>query len=179
MRNIVKRYNKNIDEKQWTAIDVFTTYFSHSLANVYARLPSKANRLSILGNIFHLSKLYMPWNVHDCHWVLIEVDMKWKRIRLYDSFKDNGENNYGECIDNLKKYLKDEAVEMNMPWMSDEWQYEKIRDCPIQTNIYDCGVHVCANFELLMMNQKLEYTTEEITKYRYQMAHRIRTGEYE
>lgn len=105
--------------------------------------------------------------------------MKWKRIRLYDSWKDAGENNYGECIENLRKYLKDEAVEMNMPWMSDEWQYEKIHDCPIQTNIYDCGVHVCANFELLMMNQKLEYTTEEITKYRYQMAHRIRTGEYE
>ena len=56
-------------------------------------------------NIFLLKRMYCPINIGNTHWALAVIDFKKMQIQYYDSLDNMGV----ETLDNLLRYLEDEA----------------------------------------------------------------------
>ena len=56
------------------------------------------------------------------------------------------------------------------------WEIQYIKDCPKQTNIYDCGVFVCTNAEHISRNAPLTFTEKDMPYLRNKMILDILEG---
>ena len=86
-------------------------------------------------------KVIVPINQEE-HWYLVVVDLKEKKITLYDSLCQNRSN----VLDYFRDYLvfkaKDDGVKVEYDWSiwKDDWSSKKSEDCPEQENCSDCEV---------------------------------------
>jgi len=122
------------------------------------------------GDIFALDKIFFPINTDGgTHWVCAVVDMRRKRIQMYDSMGDHGKY-FLECI---FRYLQDEHVAVKGCSLPDKESWRLVGttpDTPCQLNGVDCGVFTCMFADFLSVGRPLLFTQRDILRCRYQIA---------
>ena len=110
-------------------------------------------------NIFLLKRMYCPINIGNTHWALAVIDFKKMQIQYYDSLDNMGV----ETLDNLLRYLEDEAKSRGYAenvFLKKNWELiENTIETPRQVNGDDCGVCTMINLSFLVFNKPLNYGT--------------------
>ena len=136
---------------------------------------SGVKRWTRKNKLFEQDMLVCPVHVHGNHWVLAVVNFRDKRFEYYDSLKGSE----GQCLKNLRKYLKDESLDkLKATWDDTGWTDHNFRDgTPQQRNGWDCGVFMCKTADYLSQEGKLEFTQQDMDYFRRRLVVEIRNSQ--
>ncbi|KAI3644906.1 hypothetical protein MP228_011070 [Amoeboaphelidium protococcarum] len=117
----------------------------------------------------------MPVHVHNNHWVLVSVDWRRRIISYYDSL--NYDDGFLVLLNVLQQCI---ALNRDSTFFDDICQLELriVKDCPQQTNGYDCGVFVCQYAKFIAFGIPFNFGQHDIDDIRTLMlleliSHRI------
>ncbi|XP_034255305.1 uncharacterized protein LOC117653617 [Thrips palmi] len=156
----------------YPSVFVFSSFFYNRLCrSSYAGV--QRHTIKLKKSLFHHDLVAIPINVGG-HWVLATLDMRHKKISLYDSL---GGRNHSEILSNLRNYFSKECERRRgheCPIMS--WSADCV-DTPLQTNGDDCGVFMCKFLEALARNVPLSAIGwKDMDFHRKLMAHELISG---
>ena len=136
---------------------------------------SGVKRWTRKNKLFEQDMLVCPVHVHGNHWVLAVVNFRDKRFEYYDSLKGSE----GQCLKNLRRYLKDESLDkLKSTWDDTGWTDHNFRDgTPQQRNGWDCGVFMCKTADYLSQEGKLEFTQQDMEYFRRRLVVEIRNSQ--
>ena len=144
----------------------FSSFFINELGVGKKYKYSKVRRWTQkLGDIFDMDKVFVPINIGNSHWTVAVIDMTNKRIEYFDSKHDPGK----KYVEALFQYLKDEHQRKKGEPLPDEKNWElldHIKDCPYQSNKYDCGVFVCLLCDFYSSGLPLTYAEADMDRWR-------------
>ncbi|CEG79415.1 hypothetical protein RMATCC62417_13889 [Rhizopus microsporus] len=145
------------------AIHCFSTFFCSTLREQgYAKVRRWTKRVDIFTKDF----LFVPIN-KSYHWVLGVIDMKNKKISIYDSL--HGKDDY--TLKLLLTYLEEEHLDKKKtPYDTSDWTLESPQNIPKQGNAYDCGVFTCAFAERISRQKPLDFTQNDMNLIRRRMV---------
>lgn len=110
--------------------------------------------------------LFIPIN-QSYHWVLGVIDMKNKRVAVYDSLGGN----HDHTLKLFLKYLEEEHMDKKKtPYDTSDWKKETPKDIPRQGNMSDCGAFTCTFAERLSLEQPFNFSQEDMVTIRRRMA---------
>ena len=119
-------------------------------------------------DIFEKRQIFIPCNINSCHWTLVVVDMRLKRIRYLDSQGFGKSTLVLEQVPKLiLRYLKDEWEDKKkqklgeMNW--NDWRIDVNQtNIPQQSNNHDCGIFTFMNANFLSIEQELTFNQNQI-----------------
>ena len=115
-------------------------------------------------DITSLETILTPVNVGGDHWVLAHADLTSNTIAVYDSFH----RPTNHIAEGLQAYLK------SHPQLADrQWTIDPTRQCPVQTNGFDCGLFTCAAALCIINRQDFHFHGDQMRNFRLQLAHRL------
>jgi sentrin-specific protease 1 len=131
-----------------TCLVVSARVFVASALTILMLFPSSTGK-----DIFNLDKLIIPVNLNFEHWFCAVINMKEKRIQVYDSGSRGGGTVF---LESLFKYVKDEHQNKRRSPLPDQDQWRLVpctRDTPRQDN----GTSFISNecFRLLLLSLSL------------------------
>jgi len=155
---------------------VFQTFFWHCLAerrperrynygNV-RRWTREAHLPHGVKNIFELDSVLVPINQTGNHWVLMVINMRERRLELFDSYGGSGAG-YFELV---RRFLVDDhrdqlGQEIDLSgWTNVVWTV------PQQDNDFDCGVFMCAFASAVVRNTAITFSAADIPLLRRRMV---------
>ncbi|KAI4835046.1 sentrin-specific protease 1 [Plasmodium brasilianum] len=154
-------------------IFIFSTFFFQSLSSNgcynYSKVSRWTKRKKI--DIFSFDLILIPLHVGGNHWTLGSINIKDKKIKLYDSL--NMPNK--KFFEYISKYIVDEIrdkkqMEINIS----SWEYNKEGSSeggiPHQENGYDCGVFTCMFAKCLSFNREFDFNQKDIKEIRLKMV---------
>ena len=112
-----------------------------------------------------INRFLIPVNVKSNHWILMEVDLTTKQILFYDSIP-----NY-MSLHELETLVETTIIPFLR--LNKTYQTISIHDLqiiqaptPVQSNTYDCGIHVLLNFERRSQHEELPhlYTKQQLNR---------------
>ena len=117
-------------------------------------------------DVLRCEKIYVP--VHQAvHWVLVEIDVREKRISYFDSLL--GES--AVTVKNLKRWIVDEAKnKLDEDWDPDEWEECYPKKIPLQKNGCDCGVFMIKFAEYLSSGAELAFSQNHMDYFRARLV---------
>ena len=117
-------------------------------------------------DITSLETILTPVNVGGAHWVLAHANLTSNTIAVYDSFHDP----VTHIAEGFRKYLK------THPSLAErQWTLDQSRQCPLQTNTFDCGLFTCAAALCIINRQDFTFHRDQMRNFRLQLAHRLLT----
>lgn len=124
------------------------------------------------------SRVFMPTNIGNSHWVLISMNFEEGQIELYDSMVKGYEEERHKLLSVFFKWFEREVEKSDNPDSLDGFhlQVKSNNEIPQQPNGYDCGVFVLRNLELLTKSQKIteeSYSEHDIRKMRTEILNAI------
>lgn len=145
-------------------------------------------------DIFNYNQCFWPINKNSNHWILLELNIKKKKILIYDSFPSNEQQMKQYITKNLNEYLikyqkskvKNKKVkkQKSEEQKSEEtnisikdWPIECILGKPRQRNGYDCGVFMLENLRCLILKRSINFKQNDIMKIRKRIFCEIFTQE--
>ncbi|KAI9249635.1 hypothetical protein BY458DRAFT_525396 [Sporodiniella umbellata] len=140
----------------------FNSFFCSTLREQgYAKIKRWTKRV----DIFSKDLILVPIN-KAYHWVLGVIDMKKKKVSVYDSLNGPAE----ETLDLLLDYVKEEHLDKkHTSYDTSDWEMAAPSDIPHQKNAYDCGVFTCAFAERLSREAPLDFAQEDMDLMRRKM----------
>lgn len=133
------------------------------------------------GSVFNLDLIIIPMHIDGTHWCCGCINVKQKRIELYDSAGISEHSFYDRC----KKWLAKEAelIGGSFTFNPDEWDAVDGR-CPRQGNLFDCGVFAAQVMLQLAMGKGMgsefpfafPFVQADMETLRMRMAHEIKTN---
>ncbi|KAG1146077.1 hypothetical protein G6F37_004969 [Rhizopus arrhizus] len=145
------------------SIHCFNTFFCTTLREQgYAKVRRWTKRV----DIFSKDILFVPIN-KSYHWVLGVIDMKNKRISIYDSL--HGKDEFTLTL--LLSYLEEEHLDKKkVLYDTSEWIIESPSNIPAQGNAYDCGVFTCTFAERISRQAPLDFSQKDMNTIRRKMV---------
>ena len=121
-------------------------------------------------NVFNFEKIFIPININNCHWVLIVILIKHKRILYYDS-NINKEDRSAYYLETTLSWLNDENIKWNLNnFKGSDWNIQ-LPIMPQQNNGYDCGVFLLAISEDVFKNNNIAtFEQKDIPQIRLKIA---------
>lgn len=112
-------------------------------------------------DLFSKTLILIPLHL-EIHWSLITVDVSKQNINFYDSqgilFKF--------ALDNVMKYIMEEAKEKKQPLFQKGWKMLINKTIPQQKNDNDCGAFVLEYCKCLAFMKPLSFTQEDMPRVR-------------
>ena len=174
---VINFYSKMIIKEQQNKgerIHLFRSHFMTQLSSKSGISYKNVERWSRNvhgGDLFDLSKLFIPINVNRSHWILAVIFFEEKRIQIYDSMNGSGYRYLNMLFDYLKCEFRDKKKSKGS-W--NDWKLIPCgRNTPQQENGFDCGVFVCMYIHYIADNRELNFTQEDINNYRKFIAYQI------
>ena len=124
----------------------------------------------IISNMsFEFDMLFIPIHLNG-HWNLVVVDLRGGRecFALYDSLYSRETSTNKTILDNIQRYIGDEAsakAGMQLPVSS--WPRHYRENIPKQKNGYDCGVFMMRFAEYLSRDHVLAFGQHDIAHFRH------------
>ncbi|XP_070554739.1 sentrin-specific protease-like [Ptychodera flava] len=151
-------------------IYTFSTFlYAHLLRNGYVAV----QRWTSEADLFLKDIVLFPINVNDSHWIICAADMRTRTLRCYDSLFDKGVSRM-VYLNKLREYL---SLERKKVYGKDaaawNWTLECVRQVPQQRNGFDCGVFVCLFARLIASDVAVNFTQEEVGRFRNQIVYEI------
>ena len=123
-----------------------------------------------MGGLAALDYLFVPINVENWHWIFLSVDLKGRKICLYDSMGSADPTNR-KYLAAMRRYLYDADFENDEDRADfDDWKlgwslHDRSRHAPKQQNGTDCGVFTLLSIYLAsrgVVLQRSTYTQEAV-----------------
>lgn len=145
------------------SIHCFNTFFCSTLREQgYAKVKRWTKRV----DIFSKDLVFVPIN-KSYHWVLGVIDMKNKKISIYDSLYGKDQR----TLDILLRYLEEEHLDKKKTeYDTSDWKTEAPNNIPKQENAYDCGVFTCIFAERLSRQAPLDFVQADMSLLRRKMV---------
>jgi len=157
-----------ITERSPVTVYAFNTFFYQALSN---NGYSNVCRWTKKTDIFSKKKLFIPIHIEDSHWCLVYVSFPEKSIQYYDSM---GGRNF-KCLKLILKYLMlEHDNKKGEDFHPSGWLLMNVKNCPQQSNYWDCGVFVCMFAEYLSRDAPLNFSQKHMDKFRKQIALEIK-----
>ncbi len=119
----------------------FSTFFYGSLTESGSLNFADADKHTRKVDLFRRSKLFIPINIGNYHWVLVVVSWPERHITFYDSQYEVG-NGLLFC-GNILKWIEHYVHEKKSTFNAGDWSiFEGAKGIPQQDNGSDCGVFV-------------------------------------
>ncbi|CAJ1958345.1 unnamed protein product, partial [Cylindrotheca closterium] len=115
------------------------------------------------GVIFNHTKIIIPINQDDSHWICAVISLKEKNIQVYDSIR--GKRAGPQIIQNLMRYLDDEHSSLHVTGLPNKEAWQSIctnADTPQQQNGYDCGVFTCLFADCVSLGVPMAFDQSDI-----------------
>ncbi|CRG96975.1 sentrin-specific protease 1, putative [Plasmodium gallinaceum] len=160
-------------------IFTFSTFFFLSLSSNgcynYCKVSRWTKRKKV--DIFSFDLILIPLHIGGNHWTLGAINIKDKKIKLYDSL--NMPNK--KFFEYIRRYIIDEAKDKKKIDIDiSTWKYNKDGNSemgiPYQENGYDCGVFTCMFAKCLSFNREFDFTQNDIKEIRLKMVYEISQG---
>ncbi|KAI8880025.1 cysteine proteinase [Backusella circina FSU 941] len=117
-------------------------------------------------DIFAKDILLVPIN-ESYHWVLAVIDMRKKRIYVYDSLGGS----HRDMLKRLWNYLESEHQDKKKePFDYTEWELMILKNVPQQQNSSDCGVFICTFAERLAREGEMNFRQKDMPVLRQGMV---------
>lgn len=149
-----------------TCYDVFL----NGKQNVNSYIENKVSKNG-LKNIFNASKMFVPINYINVHWMLVTVDIENEVIEGYNSISN--EKHYSKYLNNMMhliyNHLDTMYEDMNNSCLPQSWRIvDRSKKIPQQKNGSDCGVFVLAFIDFLSVGDEWDFDPKEenTTKFR-------------
>ncbi|VWU51740.1 sentrin-specific protease 1, putative, partial [Hepatocystis sp. ex Piliocolobus tephrosceles] len=180
--SILQEYNQDGEKRNQynlPKIYTFSTFFYQSLSMNgsynYNKVSRWTKRKKV--DIFTYDLILIPLHIGGNHWTLGAIDMKNKKIKLYDSLNKQNKNFFYH----ISQYVVDEMMDKkNIKMTLDDWQYDKEgkseQGIPQQHNGYDCGVFTCMFAKCLSFNREFDFNQQDIREIRLKMVYEISQG---
>ncbi|XP_060880475.1 uncharacterized protein LOC132952259 [Metopolophium dirhodum] len=164
---VINDYMNLITERSPDTVYAFNTFFYKALSDYgYSHVCRWTKNI----DIFSMQKLFIPIHIKD-HWCLVYVCFPQKSINYYDSMGRSNMN----CIQLILKYLMLEHDDKKgEDYHPSGWLLTNVKNCPRQTNNWDCGVFVCMYAENLSRGAPLNFSQQHMGKFRRQIALEIK-----
>ncbi|KAI9482911.1 MAG: hypothetical protein EXX96DRAFT_124425 [Benjaminiella poitrasii] len=145
------------------SVHCFSTFFFSTLQDQgYAKIRRWTKRV----DIFAKDLLFIPIN-QSYHWVLGVIDMKNKKVLVYDSLGGDHDRMLSVFLD----YLKQEHLDKKKtPFDSTGWVMVAPKDIPRQGNMSDCGAFTCTFAERLSRQQPFTFSQDDMVTIRRRIA---------
>ncbi|KAI8090220.1 Senp1 mutant in complex with sumo-1 [Gilbertella persicaria] len=144
-------------------IHCFNTFFCSTLRD---QGYNKVRRWTKRVDIFSKDLVLVPIN-QSYHWVLGVMDMKHKKVTVYDSLHGNHDNTLELFLDYLEKEHLDKK---KTPIDTSDWKKETPKDIPRQENMSDCGAFTCTFAERLSRQQPFGFSQSDMVTIRRRIA---------
>lgn len=165
---VINEYMDLITERSPNTVYAFNTFFYLALS---AKGYSHVSRWTKKIDIFSKKKLFIPVHVEDSHWCLVYVCFPQKSIKYYDSM---GGRNF-KCLKLILKYLMLEHDDKKgEDFHPSGWLLMNVKNCPQQSNHWDCGVFVCMFAEYLSRDAPFNFSQKHMDKFRKQIMLEIK-----
>lgn len=131
----------------------FNTFFRAKLRENNIFSFDQVKRWSKKFDVFAMDKIFVPINISNMHWVLAVIFVQKRVIRYYDAL--NARSAHNSCrfhSKDLKMWLEMEHRDkkgVDLPERAAWKAINIIRNIPLQTNGYDCGLFVLRFADLL------------------------------
>ncbi|ANQ11195.1 Ulp1 protease family C-terminal catalytic domain containing protein [Plasmodium coatneyi] len=168
-KNIKKDRPNNYLPKIFT----FSTFFFQSLSSNgtynYNKVSRWTKRKQV--DIFSFDLILIPLHVGGNHWTLGSINMKEKKIKLYDSLNMSN----AKFFEYMRHYLVDEMRDKKQMELDvSAWEYNPDGrsevGIPCQENGYDCGVFTCMFAKCLSFNRSFDFSQRDIKEIRMKMV---------
>jgi Ulp1 family protease len=117
-------------------------------------------------DIFSKDLIFIPIN-QSYHWVLGVIDMRNKKILVYDSLGGN----HDHTLSLLLEYLEQEHMDKKkLPFDTSGWTTEAPKDIPRQGNMSDCGAFTCTFAERLSRSESFNFSQQDMVPIRRRMV---------
>lgn len=162
--NVIDDYMELIKERSPDSVHRFSTYFYTTLCK---RGYSNVSRWTKNIDIFSKDKLFIPIHKEDeQHWCLVFVNFKKKTIEYFDSFREKNI----VCLQKIFNYLIYEHLnKKGYSFDTRNWCLKNMTSCPMQRNLWDCGVFVCMFAEHLARDAPLNFFQKDMKRFRKQL----------
>lgn len=128
---------------------------------------------------FTKSKVIIPVNLRNAHWVLIVIDIKGKV--LY--FRDSKGRSPGLILLQISRYLSFEyLMRYRMKLDLSVWKYVKYckeLDFPLQIDDSSCGIYICAMAKSIIYGKRMYRRYKLSTHMRAQVVRKMFSGSVE
>ena len=165
------------DGKKYPRCHFFQSYFYNKLYTdkqrydyqEVSRWTTNARLPAAINHIFEFDMLFIPIHLNG-HWNLVVVDLRGGRecFALYDSLYSRETSTNKTILDNIQRYIGDEAsakAGMQLPVSS--WPRHYRENIPKQKNGYDCGVFMMRFAEYLSRDHVLAFGQHDIAHFRH------------
>lgn len=153
----------------------FQTYLMQCYDNnINGRNDAQIKNITRGIDVFSYESIFIPVNIHNCHWTLIVIKLVKKEIHYYDSMDGNGEKYTAIAMGWLVNEMK---VKRNMDIVISDWDIIIKRDNPKQFNDpNECGMFtiMCADF--LSDDLPLTYSLSQMPFFREKVIADILRG---
>ena len=161
--------SEHVNEKSVPSILILTTYFA-----AYDG-PDKIQRQKRAFNSFHrqyrdysifsIEKIFVPVNINNAHWILLECRMQDQMILCWDSYKpkekEHKENYFGLLLDVFEIMWKEYLF--SAPFPRKQWKFS-LAPALSQTGV-TCGVFTCIHILYRALDKPIDFTVPEINEY--------------
>ena len=94
------------------------------------------------------------------HHMLCAVNFDEKKVKMYDSYRKNNEQDHTGRGEKILAFVKAKAMRDNVPLNVDEWKIVNETNSPQQSNGHDCGVFVCTLAYFLSEGKEMDVIVE-------------------
>ncbi|KAL0078941.1 hypothetical protein J3Q64DRAFT_1809071 [Phycomyces blakesleeanus] len=149
--------------KEYLDIHCFNTFFFSTLSESgYQKVRRWTKRI----DIFSKDLVFAPIN-QSLHWTLGVIDIKNKKVYVYDSL--GGAHQRGLKL--LLDYVEQEHLDKKKDTLDmSEWTSSAPKDIPHQENMSDCGVFTCTFAERLSRNHEMDFSQKDMNLIRRRMV---------
>ncbi|CAM9207656.1 unnamed protein product [Pylaiella littoralis] len=116
-------------------------------------------------------KIFVPVNAGGCHWFMIMIDVKNKKIWSMDSMGVNHTNARKEML----AWIEAEHASKRKPFVRSQWTSAQ-KTVPRQLNNYDCGPFTCLFAAFLSNEKRMTFLQGDLPKMRNRIAWSILHG---
>lgn len=154
-------------------IHVFNTFFLTQLSQDYMKVRSWSRRFDLFG----MDKILIPTHLGN-HWICSCINLRDKRIEIYDSLGGRHQNIAKTLINYLVKDWEDKKIKKKLatePFNTEDWEtnYKNPNIIPQQLNGYDCGVFTCSFMENLSRDIPFGFSQDNMNEIRRRMVFEI------
>lgn len=163
-------------KKKWNGIwnvHVFNSFFYEKLSKGgYSGVRQWTRKV----DIFTKDKVLIPINVGQMHWTCAAINLRDCRFEYYDSMHTRNPRVFTYLADYLAAEYKDKKKEEYGPLDLSGWTRYFSRQCPAQSNGFDCGVFATMTIEQLSRRNPLdgplldELSAEKVLKHSMELA---------
>jgi sentrin-specific protease 1 len=126
-------------------------------------------------DITALEMLIMPINHSNCHWSVVVINMKLKKMFALDSVSFRVDSKKTAYFNHLLHFLEDALRDLKMSFTRSEWKWEAYDggEIPSQSNSFDCGLFTIRYMKNIAVGAPFDFQQEDMTWFRFNLALRM------